>query len=112
MHDHMFYTAAGGVRNQMSFTGPRLYLASGVTTVRTTGSRSPYADINLKQAVDSGEVPGPRIHVTTPYLTGAGGRRLDVGRRRRRSRRGASWPTGRRRAPPGSSSTPTSRAPR
>ena len=41
MHDHMFYTAAGGRANQMSFTAPRLYLASGVTTIRTTGSRSP-----------------------------------------------------------------------
>lgn len=73
MHDHMFYTAAGGFANQMSFTAPRLYLASGVTSVRTTGSRSPYADINLKHAVDGGEVPGPRIHVTTPYLTGGEG---------------------------------------
>ncbi|HSB53100.1 MAG TPA: amidohydrolase family protein [Gemmatimonadales bacterium] len=73
MHDHMFYTAAGGHANQMSFTAPRLYLASGVTTVRTTGSRSPYADINLRKAVDSGFVPGPRMHVTTPYLTGGAG---------------------------------------
>lgn len=73
MHDHMFYTAAGGHANQMSFTAPRLYLGSGVTTVRTTGSRSPYADINLRKVVDAGEVPGPRIHVTTPYLTGGTG---------------------------------------
>lgn len=73
MHDHMFYTAAGGVGVTMSYTGPRLYLASGVTTVRTTGTRSPYADINLKAVIDSGLVPGPRIHVTTPYLTGPEG---------------------------------------
>jgi imidazolonepropionase-like amidohydrolase len=73
LHDHMFYTAAGGHANQMSFTAPKLYLASGVTTIRTTGSRSPYADINLKRAVDAGEAPGPRIHVTTPYLTGSAG---------------------------------------
>ena len=73
MHDHMFYTAAGGVGVTMSFTGPRLYLASGVTSVRTTGTRSPYADINLRAAIDSGLVPGPRIHVTTPYLTGPEG---------------------------------------
>jgi Amidohydrolase family len=73
MHDHMFYTAAGGHANQMSFTAPRLYLGSGVTTIRTTGSRSPYADINLKKVVDAGDVPGPRIHITTPYLTGGEG---------------------------------------
>ena len=73
LHDHMYYTAAGGVAAQMSFTGPRLYLASGVTSVRTTGSVSPYADINLKKSIDAGQTPGPRIHVTTPYLTGAAG---------------------------------------
>ena len=39
LHDHMYYTAAGGRGAQMSFTGPRLYLGAGVTTVRTTGSR-------------------------------------------------------------------------
>ena len=73
LHDHMYYSAAGGVSTQMSFTGPRLYLASGVTSVRTTGSVSPYADINLKKSIDAGETPGPRIHVTTPYLTGGAG---------------------------------------
>jgi imidazolonepropionase-like amidohydrolase len=73
MHDHMFYTAAGGVGVTMSFTGPKLYLASGVTSVPTTGTRSPYADINLRAVIDSGLVPGPRIHVTTPYLTGPEG---------------------------------------
>lgn len=72
MHDHLFYTAAGGRQAQMSFTGPRLYLASGVTTIRTTGSTSPYADINTKAAIDRGEIPGPRVHVTAPYITGAG----------------------------------------
>jgi len=73
LHDHLFYSAAGGRSMQMSFTGPRLYLASGVTTIRTTGSQSAYADINLKRQVDAGNVPGPRIFVTTPYLTGPGG---------------------------------------
>ncbi|HEY2026366.1 MAG TPA: amidohydrolase family protein [Gemmatimonadaceae bacterium] len=72
VHDHLFYTAAGGRAVQMSFTGPRLYLASGVTTIRTTGGRSPYAEINTKALVDSGRVPGPRIHLTAPYLTGGG----------------------------------------
>ena len=70
MHDHLFYTAVGGRRAQLGFTGPRLYLASGVTTIRTTGSGAPYADINTKHAIDAGEIPGPRVHVTAPYLTG------------------------------------------
>jgi len=73
LHDHLFYMAAGGRSNQMSYTGPRLYLASGVTTIRTTGSASPYADINLGRNVNAGNTPGPRVFVTTPYLTGEGG---------------------------------------
>jgi imidazolonepropionase-like amidohydrolase len=71
MHDHLFYTAAGGRRADLGFTGPRLYLASGVTTIRTTGTAAPYADINTKHAIDAGEIPGPRVHLTAPYLTGA-----------------------------------------
>jgi imidazolonepropionase-like amidohydrolase len=70
LHDHLYYSAAGGRSPQMFFTGPRLYLAGGVTTIRTTGAQSTYADVTVKQAVDAGRVPGPRIHVTTPYLTG------------------------------------------
>lgn len=73
MHDHLFYTAAGGRAVQMGYTGPRLYLGSGVTTIRTTGSRSPYAEINLKDAIDHGFTPGPRIHITAPYITGTQG---------------------------------------
>ena len=73
MHDHLFYTAAGGRAVQMSYTGPRLYLASGVTTIRTAGGRSPYAEINLREDIDRGLVPGPRIHLTAPYVTGAEG---------------------------------------
>ena len=70
MHDHLFYTAAGGRAAQMSYTGPRLYLASGVTTIRTTGGRSPYAEINTRDAINGGRVPGPRVHLTAPYITG------------------------------------------
>src|SRR3712207_4387991 len=73
MHDHLFYTAAGGRAAQMSFTGPRLYLGSGVTTIRTTGGRSPYAEINTRQNIDEGLVPGTRIHLTAPYMTGEQG---------------------------------------
>ena len=79
MHDHLFYTAAGGRAAQLGFTGPRLYLASGVTTIRTTGGRAPYAEINTKDAIDEGRVPGPRIHLTAPYITGRpGGAYMDV----------------------------------
>ena len=72
MHDHLFYTAAGGREASLGYSGPRLYLASGVTTIRTTGSVAPYADIGTKHAVDGGQIPGPHIFLTAPYITGAG----------------------------------------
>ena len=74
MHDHMFYPAPGGIpmypEHATSF--PRLYLAGGVTTIRTTGSLEPYTDLELKKAIDAGKMPGPKIHVTGPYLEGPG----------------------------------------
>jgi hypothetical protein len=33
---------------------------------------SPYSELNLKRAIADGRTPGPRMHVTGPYLTGAG----------------------------------------
>ena len=73
LHDHLFYTAAGGRATQATYTAPRLYLGAGVTTVRTTGSRAAYAEINLKYSIDNGQAPGPRIHITAPYITGGQG---------------------------------------
>ena len=89
MHDHMFYPqsvnlAGQRVRGtlqfeqQSSFTFPRLYLAAGVTSLRTTASVEPYADLNLKTWIDTGKIPGPKIHVTGPYLEGEGNFRLPV----------------------------------
>jgi imidazolonepropionase-like amidohydrolase len=72
LHDHTFYTtSARSIQNSTS--APRLYLASGVTTIRTTGSMSPYAELNLKKSIDAGQAPGPHMYVTGPYITGAGG---------------------------------------
>lgn len=73
LHDHLYYTAAGGRAAQLSFSGPRLYLGAGVTTVRTTGSEAPYSELNLKAEIERGRVPGPRIHITAPYITGGQG---------------------------------------
>jgi imidazolonepropionase-like amidohydrolase len=72
MHDHMFYPAGDAIFHEMAVSFPRLYLGGGVTTIRTTGSVEPYADLNLKQQIDRGETPGPHIHVTGPYLEGPG----------------------------------------
>lgn len=72
MHDHMFYPMGNVIFGEMGFSFPRLYLAGGVTTIRTTGSLEPYTDLELKKSIDSGAIPGPNMHVTGPYLEGAG----------------------------------------
>ncbi len=72
MHDHMFYPMGNGIFGEMAYSFPRLYLAAGVTTIRTTGSIEPYTDLELKKQIDKGETPGPHIHVTGPYLEGPG----------------------------------------
>jgi imidazolonepropionase-like amidohydrolase len=81
MHNHLYYIARpdlDAIGNseppvllpQMTFSSPRLYLAAGVTTMRTTGSVETYADLNLKRLIESGSLPGPHIDVTGPYLEG------------------------------------------
>lgn len=75
MHDHMFYPSPGGglpLYPEHASSFPRLYLAGGVTSIRTTGSLEPYADLELKKAIDEGKMAGPKIHVTAPYLEGTG----------------------------------------
>jgi imidazolonepropionase-like amidohydrolase len=72
MHDHIFYPAGPGHYNTLEYSAPRLYLAAGVTTIRTTGSLEPYAELNLKRAIEEGRIPGPKMHVTSPYLEGPG----------------------------------------
>ena len=83
MHEHQFYAPTSfrpsGIRGEpplvspeVAFSAPRMYLAGGVTTLRTAGSLEPYTDLNLKQQIDSGAFPGPHMDVTGPYLEGPG----------------------------------------
>src|SRR6267378_3251443 len=72
MHDHLFYPMGGGIFGEMAYSFPRLYLAAGVTTIRTAGSIEPYTDIELKKAIDAGKVPGPTIWISGPYREGEG----------------------------------------
>jgi hypothetical protein len=84
MHDHLYYTDSisvqyAGVRigqpglfiAEIPYTAPRLYLAAGVTTMRTTGSLEPYTDLKVKSRIDANLMPGPTIDATAPYLEGA-----------------------------------------
>ena len=74
MHDHMFFPMGGSppMYSNMGSSFPRLYLALGVTTIRTTGSVVPFTDLEIKRLIDSGRMIGPKMHVTAPYLEGRG----------------------------------------
>jgi imidazolonepropionase-like amidohydrolase len=71
MHDHLFYQlepagSTSAVLAQRTFA--KLYLASGVTTIRTAGTLDLAADAQMKGAIDADEEPGPKIHLTGAYL--------------------------------------------
>lgn len=83
MHDHLYYTDSistqvgdgelgepGLFVAEIPYTAPRLYLAAGVTTMRTTGSLEPYTDLKVKKRIDEGQMPGPSIDASAPYLEG------------------------------------------
>jgi len=74
MHDHMFFPMGGSppIYSDMGISFPRLYLALGVTTIRTTGSVAPFTDLEIKKRIDSGRMIGPKMHITAPYLEGVG----------------------------------------
>ena len=85
MHNHLYYTDSAAVQfgpshklsepglivAEIPFTAPRLYLAAGVTTMRTTGSLEPYTDLKVKSRIDANLMPGPSMDATAPYLEGA-----------------------------------------
>jgi len=70
LHEHLYYPAGSGVYGQFGASFVRLYLAGGVTTMRTGGNTNGVMDITLKQRIDRGEVAGPAIDATAPYLEG------------------------------------------
>jgi hypothetical protein len=87
MHNHLYYSNSMSVQlpggpggrigepglfiAEIPYTAPRLYLAAGVTTMRTTGSLEPYTDLKIKSRIDANLMPGPSIDATAPYLEGA-----------------------------------------
>ena len=73
LHEHLNYFSGQSVWDSHPVSYPRLYLAAGVTTLRTAGSESPQVDLNVRRAIEQGRIPGPRVFVTGPYLNGEEG---------------------------------------
>jgi imidazolonepropionase-like amidohydrolase len=70
MHEHLYYPTGPGVYGQLGESFVRLYLAGGVTTMRTGGNMNGFMDFRLKQLIESGQRAGPAIDATAPYLNG------------------------------------------
>jgi enamidase len=70
LHEHLYYPTGPGVYGQLGESFSRLYLAGGVTTMRTGGNVNGFMDLNLKRLIDGGGKPGPAIDATAPYVNG------------------------------------------
>jgi len=72
VHEHLYYPTGGGVYGNLVESFTRLYLAGGVTSMRTGGNMNGFGELAIKRAIDAGQKPGPWIDATAPYLQGAG----------------------------------------
>src|SRR6476660_1660722 len=72
---HSGYSALGISTPREALYGAknaRVTLEAGFTTVRNVGANG-YADIALRDAIDAGDVPGPRIDAAGPAIGVTGG---------------------------------------
>jgi enamidase len=70
LHEHLYYPTGSNTYGQFGESFVRLYLAGGVTTMRTGGNVNGFMDLNMKLAIDRGQKAGPAIDATAPYLNG------------------------------------------
>ncbi|MEM9981908.1 MAG: amidohydrolase family protein [Bacteroidota bacterium] len=68
-HNHMRFP-----RGPLFYTSPKLYLASGVTTIQTCGTGNPQEEMAIGKAIEEGKIPGPEIVSSSPYFTGPEGK--------------------------------------
>ncbi|HSJ64897.1 MAG TPA: amidohydrolase family protein [Gemmatimonadaceae bacterium] len=72
VHEHLYYPTGPGVYAYLAESFPRLYLAGGVTAMRTGGNMNGYGELGVAKAIARGEKAGPWIDATAPYLQGPG----------------------------------------
>jgi enamidase len=70
VHEHLYYPTGAQVYAQLGASFSRLYLAGGVTTMRTGGNVNGIMDIKMKGEIEAGRQAGPAIDATAPYLNG------------------------------------------
>ena len=72
VHEHLYYPVGSGTYANLTESFSRLYLAGGVTSMRTGGNMNGFAELLVAKAIQRGEKPGPFIDATAPYLEGPG----------------------------------------
>jgi imidazolonepropionase-like amidohydrolase len=73
MHEHLFYPMqAGKAYGYEAETFTKLYLAGGVTSMRTAGAMHFAGDLHMRDSINAGKQPGPWIDVTGPYINAPG----------------------------------------
>jgi imidazolonepropionase-like amidohydrolase len=70
VHEHLYYPTGAAIYGQLGESFTRLYLAGGVTSMRTGGNTNGVMDFNLKRQIDAGLRAGPWMDATAPYLNG------------------------------------------
>ncbi len=70
VHEHLYYPVTAGIYGNFTESFVKLYLAGGVTAMRTGGNMNGYAELNIAKAIARGDKPGPWIDATAPYLNG------------------------------------------
>src|SRR6266481_4617577 len=72
VHEHLFYPTGPGMYGNLAESFTRLYLAGGVTSMRTGGNMNGYGDIAIARSIEAGNRAGPWIDATAPYFEGPG----------------------------------------
>lgn len=72
VHEHLYYPVGAGTYANLTESFSRLYLAGGVTSMRTGGNMNGFAELLVAKAIARGDKPGPFIDATAPYLEGPG----------------------------------------
>src|SRR3954462_5998484 len=72
VHEHLYYPTGPGVYANLAESFTRLYLAGGVTSMRTAGNLNGYGDFGIKRDIDAGKNPGRGTDPPAPSLEAAG----------------------------------------
>ena len=57
----------------LTMRNARLYLDHGITSCISAAAAKPRLDVVIRNAIEAGEIPGPRLLAATPWLTVTGG---------------------------------------